>query len=327
MILFTALWSFWGIAEMYHEGWWGAWTNRLPYLAPIAVTMVPSLVAFRKPILGGAILSAVGIFTFLFFKFSVALLGLGVMFLGSAFVIDGLVKRRVGQTPAQIKAWWRRYWRELLVVGLPGIIAVGVSVYMLPIVLSRVDDGYRGERLIEGNEIALIWAPLGPGWNWQQDWGGYPSWQDIALYGLPPIGLEDKPGYGRHEEITIFAGSEEMTQYNLCRYLNDAGNELMNTPLDIWRMPTSEELVRSLVRHGENAGCEWPVTVGEQAECVLRPDKESPLWATDLAPIYYWSADSYNEEDAYFVAYNGVVNMAYKLGGNPRHGYRCVRDP
>ena len=141
------------------------------------------------------------------------------------------------------------------------------------------------------------------------------------------MGLVDKPGYGSSNDGTIFAGSEEMAQYNLCRYLNAAGDVLMDTPQDIWRMPTTEELVRSLVRHGENAGCEWPVVIGEQAECATQPDKESPLWATDMAPIYYWSADSNNEEDGYFVAYNGVVNTAYKLGGNPRHGYRCVRDP
>jgi len=32
LALATTLWTFWGVGEMYYEGWWGAWTNRLPYL-------------------------------------------------------------------------------------------------------------------------------------------------------------------------------------------------------------------------------------------------------------------------------------------------------
>jgi len=34
VVLATALWTFWGVGEMYYEGWWGAWYNRLPYLVP-----------------------------------------------------------------------------------------------------------------------------------------------------------------------------------------------------------------------------------------------------------------------------------------------------
>jgi hypothetical protein len=32
MILITMAWTYWGVAEMYHEGWWGSWLDRLPYL-------------------------------------------------------------------------------------------------------------------------------------------------------------------------------------------------------------------------------------------------------------------------------------------------------
>ena len=61
--------------------------------------------------------------------------------------------------------------------------------------------------------------------------------------------------------------------------------------------------------------------------CDIRPDKESPLWATDVPVIYYWAAESFSESDSYYVSFNGYVNATYKLGGNPRHGYRCVREP
>ena len=217
-----------------------------------------------------------------------------------------------------------------MAVGLPLIIVISVSIYMLPIVLTRVDDGDRSAQLIEGNGVTLMWAPEGPGWNWQQPWGGYPSWQSIALYGAPPVGMVDKPGYGRQGEGSddiVFADGEDMAQTNLCRYLNADGTALMDEPQNIWRMPTTDEIVRSLARHGKNAGCAWAGELGRQVACATLPDKESPLWATDRPVIYYWTADTYNESRGYFVAYNGTVNASYKLGGNPRHSYRCVREP
>jgi hypothetical protein len=47
----------------------------------------------------------------------------------------------------------------------------------------------------------------------------------------------------------------------------------------------------------------------------------------DPAAIYYWTADAYDERRGYFVAFNGMVNATSKRGGNPRHSYRCVREP
>jgi hypothetical protein len=183
MIFFTALWTFWGIAEMYHEGWWGTWYHRLPYLVPIAVTLLPSLVAFRWPLVGGTLIVGVGVFAFFFFGNAVALIGLGIALMGAAFLVDGVVKRKAApeatsqaQTPSH--PWWRCHWRSQwryrLLLGILGIIIVGVSAYMLPIVLTRVDDGDRSVRRIEGNGVTLIWAPEGPGWNWHQPWGGNP---------------------------------------------------------------------------------------------------------------------------------------------------------
>ena len=213
-------------------------------------------------------------------------------------------------------------------IGLPLLIFVGVSAVMLPVVLTRVDDGDRSARQIEGNGVTLIWAPEGPGWNWKQPWGGYPSWQSVALYGVPPVGMGDKPGYGRQGEDFVFATADDMAATNLCRYLSADGTSLLESPQDIWRMPTTDEVARSLGRHGANAGCAWPGgEIPQQAACAIRPDKESPLWATDHAVIYYWTADSYSEERGYFVAYNGMVNATRKSGGNPRHSYRCVREP
>ncbi len=331
MVFFTTFWTYWSAGEMYHEGWWGAWYNRLPYLAPIAVTLIPTLITFRWPIAGGGLIMAIGAFALFFFAGDVAYIGLAIALVGLVFLMDGLTNRRGASEKTSLSSsWWRRYWRYALAVGLPLIVFAGVSVYMLPVVLTRVDDGDRSARLIEGNGVTLVWAPEGPGWNWQQSWGGYPSWQSIAVYGVSPVGLGEKPGYGRQGAgyaDAVFATAADMAQTNLCRYLSADGATLMAEPQNIWRMPTTDEIVRSLGRHGENAGCSWQGEFARQVSCKILPDKESPLWATDHSVIYYWTADSYSQDRGYFVAFNGTVNATYKLGGNPRHSYRCVREP
>lgn len=322
MIFFTGFWTYWGTAEMYHEGWWGPWYNRLPYLAPVALTLLPTLLAFQLPLVGGVLILAVGIFAFFMFSGEVAFIGLAIGLVGLAFIADGLIKRRNARSasPTVLPRRWLD-WRRVLLLGAVLLIFIGISAARLPLVLSRVDDGDRSARLIAGNGVALIWAPAGPGWNWQQPWGGDPSWQSIALYGGQPLGLDSK------NDSELSAVAADMSQTSLCRYLSADGRTLLDTPQDIWRMPTTDELVRSLVHHGENAGCTWQGEFARMVQCAQQPDKESPLWATDVPVIYYWAAGAYNADRAYFVAYNGTVNATNKRGGNPRHGYRCVREP
>jgi hypothetical protein len=351
MILLTGVWTFWGVAEMYHEGWWGAWYNRLPYLIPGTVCLALTLIALTWPRLGGALIVVIGgAFTVFFMDFRIVdgrltfrrevggfLVSGSLLVLGVLFLVDGFLKRRRrfqesqerqgAQSAGQsAQAWWRRHLGYVLAVGLPLLIVVGVSAYSLPTVLTRVDDGERGARLIEGNGVTLVWAPEGPGWNWRQPWGGYPSWDRVALYGVEPVGLGDKAGYGRQNGAYVHATAEDMAAANLCRYLSADGLTLMDEPQDVWRMPTTDEVVRSLVRDGENAGCAWNGEYAERVTCDVAPDKETPLWAPDLAPVYYWTADAYDDWRGYFVSYNGFVNATSKSGGNPRHSYRCVRE-
>ncbi len=64
----------------------------------------------------------------------------------------------------------------------------------------------------------------------------------------------------------------------------------------------------------------WLACVNEVrsfAGCDRTPDKETPLWAPDLAPIYDWTADAYNAKLAYYVSYNGAVQVTLKAGGLP----------
>ena len=60
LILATSLWTFWGVGEMYYEGWWGAWSNRLPYLVPPLVCLVIALLVLTWPRVGGWLIIAVG---------------------------------------------------------------------------------------------------------------------------------------------------------------------------------------------------------------------------------------------------------------------------
>lgn len=345
MILTTTMWTFWGAAEMYYEGWGLPFPEPMRYLTLGAVCLVLTLVALTWPRFGGWLIILIGGgFTAWWWTLAAGRGWLSLEWILSTFPVSGLLiltgvlflfegryrqrLRIAGWTPP--KKWLRRNMRYILAIGCPLLTMIAVSAYFAPILLTRVDDGDRGARLIEGNGVRLVWAPEGPGWNWKQPWGGYPSWDMIALYGVPPVGFEDKPGYeDRH------ATQEDMEATGLCRYLSEDGLTLEPEPQDVWRMPTTDEIVRSLVRHGENAGCAlrqaqdgaWDGESGE-ADCQTSPDKETPLWAPDQPPIYYWSADEYDEHEAYYVGYNGQsVYSQPKSWGNPRHGYRCVREP
>jgi hypothetical protein len=228
--------------------------------------------------------------------------------------------------PRKKEARFRKYL-YLLAIGVPLLVTLSTSIYYVPLISSRQDSGKRCASLIRGNGVKLIWAPKGPGWNWKQPWGGYPSWDQIALYGIPPAGLGDKPGFEKRH-----ATAKDMEETCICRYLSEDGKTLMDEPQDIWRMPTTEEIVRSLVGGGENAGCIWKES-SAKADCVRQPNKDTPLWAPDEEPVYYWSADEYDEESAWYVPYTGGIRYGGVIGfrpkgwGNPRHGYRCVRNP
>jgi len=343
LLVATCLWIFWGTAEMFHEGWWGPWSVRLPYLVPGGVCFALLALAAARPRAGGWVLIAVGgSFTawwwFRSIKAGTGPVALLTMLPVSVFVaLSGVLllfeagRRRggrVGRAPTAT-TWWLRNRLYVIVLGVPLLVMAATVAYWLPLVNARLDDGFRGEVLIEGNGVSLVWAPSGPGWSdgWKpgvaEETASFdnPSWEQLALYGLPPRGLGPKPG---HENVP--ATADEMAEYGMFRYLSADGSTLMDEPQDIWRMPTVDEIVRSLVLGGECAGCTWGGGTS-YASCPTKPDKETPLWAPDRSPIYYWAADEYDDSEAYYVGYQGVVAHQAKSWGNPRHGYRFIREP
>ena len=334
MILITSFWTYWGVGEMFYEGWGLPFPTPLRYLAPAAACLVFTLLALIWPGVGGWLLVAFGgAFSALLLSTAAGRgwwrnlgwwlttfpLGALIIVVGVLFLLEGRYRRRAAGE-ALSPGWLRRNLRYILALSIPLLVAVIASAFSAPLALGRVDDGDRSARLIEGNGVTLVWAPQGPGWNWKQPWGGYLSWDMIALYGVPPLGLEIKPGYEeRHATL------QDMATTGLCRYLSGDGTTLMAEPQDIWRMPTAKEIVRSLVGNGQTA---WCTLDGESINCIGRPNKDTPLWAPDEEPIYYWAGDEYDEEEAWYVPHNGVMlHSQPKNWGNPRHGYRCLREP
>lgn len=333
LTLATSLWTFWGAGELYYEGWGLPFPQPLAYLIPAAICLALTLLALTWPRAGGWLLiGGGGLFTAWWWTMAGRRAGrLMLTMVLSTFPISGILivvgvlfllesryrrRRRAAGLTGHPNRWLRNL-HYLIGVGVPMLTLLAVSAFQLPRVLARIDDGDRSARLIEGNGVRLIWAPDGPGWNWQQPGGWNPSWNHIAMYGMPPVGLKPSPPP---------ASQADMDAHSICAHLSADGRTLLDEPQGIWRMPTTDEVVRSLVRRGQNAGCTWDGRTG-RANCRVEPDKESPLWAGDRSAIYYWTADEYDAQEAWYVSYNGYVNHQPKGWGNPRHGYRCVREP
>ena len=139
---------------------------------------------------------------------------------------------------------------------------------------------------MQGNGVALTWAPGGPGWPRE---GG--DWYEAQ---------------------------------QACQYLSEDGLTLSPTPLDIWRLPTVDEAVRSMALHGQNSGGEWDAETA-QATYETNPDKESPLWNPYSQVIYWWTATEIDEDRAYIIVYDGKVWPRSKEFGPAYLGFRCVK--
>jgi hypothetical protein len=331
---FVCFWTFWSFGELYYEGWGTPFPQPLAYLIPFATALAlgAAVLAWPRTMGGAIVLLSAGFYGWAIsmnlrrwgFSWGLALSWSGMAALtllgGALFIVDGRIRARQGADASASSApWWRTRARWLAVVGAPVAIALVTSAIQLPQILLRHDDGYRGARLIDGNGVRLVWAPAGPGWNWNQSWGGYPSWDSLAFYGVPPVGLKTA-----RETGTRHATAADMARSGLCGYLNADGTALAAEPQGIWRMPTADEFVRSLTRHGTSAGCRWNGERGRMT-CRATPDKETPLWNPDDQPIYMWISEQ-SETDAWFVNYQAFVSHQPKGFGNPRHGYRCVKD-
>jgi len=181
-----------------------------------------------------------------------------------------------------------RRWAWRCLLWLPLITAVICGVYPGWRAMHRFDDGNYGMRLIEGNGVTLVWAPEGPGWPSQ-----HASWPDAKRN---------------------------------CAHLVADGRSLAEQPQNIWRLPTADEAVRSMVFRGHNAGGTWDPGQ-HRANYRMQPVKDSPLWKVHSQVIYWWTDTQADSDKAYRIAYNGYVFPFAQKGWGDYWAYRCVCEP
>ncbi len=181
-----------------------------------------------------------------------------------------------------------RRWVWRCLIGLPLITMVVCGAYPGWLATHRLDDGNYGMRLIAGNGVTLIWAPEGPGW---------PS-----------------RGVSWHEANRT------------CAYLSADGRTVADAPQNIWRLPTVDEAVRSLVFRGGNAGGNWDPVL-RRARYRTTPDKDSPLWKVHSQVIYWWTGTEVDRDQAYYITNNGHVHSFPKRVAPGDLAFRCVCEP
>ncbi len=279
--IFANFWTFWGINENFHEGWYlvSFWKNvTLMFgqymLVPVGFILL-SAISVRWNKIGAVFHIIVGIGSyFLFGKMSA---GFFLVFLP----LSGL----------GLLYWFGKVQRArfayLLVVGLPLLQIIGIGTFHAIRISQRFNDNQVGLRKIDGNGVTLVWAPQGPGW---PDTGT--SWYDAR---------------------------------KICAHLSEDGTKLEENEVNIWRLPTVDEAVRSSVHHGKNAGGTWDPISGK-AKYKTVPDKESPLWNMHLKTIYWWSSTEIDSTKAYIIVYNGGVWPRNKSLKADYLNFRAVKE-
>ena len=173
-----------------------------------------------------------------------------------------------------------------LAVGLPILVLSIAGIEPVLRVSQRVNDGDLQARVVHGNGVNLVWAPDGPGWPRK--------------------------------------GTNWFEAQQVCEYLVEDGLATASTPQYLWRLPTVDEAVRSMARHGQNSEGEWEAATA-RATYQTRPDKESPLWNVHFQVIYWWTATEVDEGQAYIIVYDGKAWPRDKDFGPAYLGFRCVK--
>lgn len=174
-----------------------------------------------------------------------------------------------------------------LAVGLPFLTLMISGIEPVFRVSQRIDDGNHQARLVHGNGVDLIWASEGPGWPSTGD-----NWHEAQL---------------------------------ACQHLSEDGLTIEPSLKHFWRLPTVDEVVRSMARHGKNSCGEWNDNEA-RASYATTPDKESPLWDIYSPVIYWWTATEIDDNTAFMIEYDGQVWPRKKFTTQTYFGFRCVRD-
>ncbi len=274
-ILTACFWAFWGIIENFHEGWYfdSFWKNiglmLIQYLSPMIITIALTLLSIRKNKIGAVFFIIIG--GILSFLVNNAIISVPFIFLGLLYWYSDFSQKK-----------WK--YRLSLVIPFLTLIIMGIEPVIR--VSGRVNDKNLESRAIVQNNIALVWAPQGPGWPEN--------------------------------------GTNWYTADSICKYLKEDGLSMANQPQNIWRLPTVEEVVKSLQRHGVN--CKGQLNPNMKPEYEIRPDKETPLWNPNSKVIYWWTKTEVDEDKAFIIVYDGKIWERKKNFAPDYLGFRAVKD-
>jgi hypothetical protein len=287
----SGFWAFWGTLEAFHEGWWadtlgGRLQQTLMYHSPLLMVLALAIISIAKPRIGGAIYFLFGAF-FTWFVFKDRWMEMDLAAVLSWLPVT-LFVIGVGVL------WWfgrprPRKWAYVIAVGMPLLISLACAVEPVYRISGRSLEANLDAVTLQGNGVELTWAPAGPGW------------------------VRDAKHSARWDEAVDRAAR-----------LSEDGTELLDEPVNIWRLPTIDEVARCATRHGRNAGGRWDAEA-QQTVYDVRPDKEAPLWDPLCETIYWWTASEAGD-DAWIYIYHGGVNLRPKTLGLGSQGFRAVKD-
>lgn len=151
-LIAISFWSFWGITETFHEGW---------YSTSITENFVMAITQYLSPML---ILLAITIVSIYYSK-----IGAVIFFVGGV-AIGLFVQNVVLVIPFFVLAllfWFskidnKKKW-ALVVTSIPIAIILVLGIADFRRVSERYDDKNYSARAIKGNGVELTWAPEGPG--------------------------------------------------------------------------------------------------------------------------------------------------------------------
>lgn len=283
--VFACVWSFWGIIENFHEGWYydslmmNIGLMVIQYLSFAMLLIVTGLISLRWNVIGGGLFIIIaGLIPFKFdtaaawFIFSIPMASIGVFYLFG----------RIQRTRPAIAA----------IVCLPAIVMFSFGIEPLYRITNRSRQDSTESVVVPGNGIELTWAPAGPGWPASSQDLVYDSWEDVVW---------------------------------TCAHLTEDGKSISDTAVNLWRLPTVEEVARSLTRNGENAGGIWNRN-RMKATYRIKPDKEPPLWRVNSPIIYWWTSTEVSDSTVCRIVYNGSVQQVGKRLKMGSLGFRAVKQ-
>lgn len=345
LLVATLLWAYWGVGEVFHEGWYPPYTQIIFYFIPLLALLGITALCIYFPLIGGILVVGGGILYLVlvvvrsrqqhinllpsFWDISAI-----VVIPGLLFISDYILKKRRKYSEPR-RAVFKNRWKLVAAIGLSLILIIGVGTPLLIRNLGRIPLDNYDEVTVEGNGITLALAGDGPGWYYSNkspiEFGGEEyrafSWNEIALYGKDPVGFEGKrygPDYDGTRDSIYYATQEDFDRYNMFRYINYEGNRLMDEVQDCWRLPAAEEYARLFMYRGKNCGGYFNDSEGK-AYYSKTPDKEGPVWAPDEVVIYYWTSTSFNDGYAYDITYSGEVRKIPKITRQDYRGWRAVK--